>query len=157
MLVSSLSASLLLAAAAPSLASPLVPRHHAHTETDHATSHAHTGYDWAAGGTPEIPIHESCNATEVAQLRRAMEDSFTLARHAKEHILRFGNESMFFQKYFGTAATAEPVGWFERMVSGDRTGVLFRCDDPDGNCALNPSKWSSSRSRAFHCEKHGKN
>ncbi|ORY18250.1 putative peptidase family-domain-containing protein [Clohesyomyces aquaticus] len=36
--------------------------------------------------------------------------------------------------YFGNASTREPIVWFDKVVNGDKAGVLFRCDDPDGNC-----------------------
>ena len=38
------------------------------------------------------------------------------------------------------ASTAEPAGWYDRLVNGDKAGVLFRCDDPDQNCATQDGK-----------------
>jgi hypothetical protein len=84
---------------------------------------------------PAFPIHESCNITLQRQLSRALDETVTLAKHAKEHILRWGDESPFVQKYFGNGSTAVPIGWYERVVSADRGAMLFRCDDPDKNCA----------------------
>jgi hypothetical protein len=80
------------------------------------------------------PIHSSCNATERTQLTRALGETMKLAQHAKEHILRWGNSSEIYRKYFGNATTGEPVGWYEKAVNGDKAGIIFRCDDPDGNC-----------------------
>ena len=89
---------------------------------------------WNAGATTGFVIHESCNATEVIQLRKGLADAVTLAEHAKEHILRFGNSSAHYQKYFGDAPSGEAIGYYEKVVSGDRGDALFRCDNPDGNC-----------------------
>lgn len=92
---------------------------------------------------PAFPIHESCNSTLQRQLSRAFDETVTLARHAKEHILRWGDESPFVQKYFGNASTAVPIGWYERVVSADRGAMLFRCDDPDKNCATQEGRFQS--------------
>lgn len=90
--------------------------------------------DWAAGATRDVPIHSSCNATQRALLSRGFDDAMRLAGHARDHVLRFGNSSDFYVKYFGSAATAEVVGWYDRIVYGDKGGMWFRCDDIDGNC-----------------------
>jgi hypothetical protein len=91
--------------------------------------------DWAAGAVTEYPIHTSCNGSENALLRQALIEAETLAAHARDHILRFGNSSSYYLKYFGKANSGEPAGWFDKVVNGDKAGVLFRCDDPDQNCA----------------------
>ncbi|KAG4442900.1 hypothetical protein IFR05_001604 [Cadophora sp. M221] len=94
-----------------------------------------TAWAWNEGASPDYTIHVSCNATERAQLQRALNESVTLAQHAKDHILRFGNSSETYVKYFGNSSTtAEPAGWFDKIVNGDKTGVLFRCDDVDNKC-----------------------
>lgn len=59
-----------------------------------------------------------------------------LVDHAKQHVLRWGNSSEHYRKYFGDLPSGEVVGWFERVASGDRGAALFRCDNPDGNCDL---------------------
>ena len=88
----------------------------------------------------QYEIHQSCNATETAILRQALTETEILAAHAKDHILRFGNGSSYYRKYFGNAPTAEPAGWYDRLVNGDKAGVLFRCDDIDHNCATQDGK-----------------
>ncbi|KAI1457889.1 major allergen Asp F2 [Annulohypoxylon moriforme] len=93
-----------------------------------------TPYNWASGATEQYPIHSSCNATERSLLSKGLGDAIKLADHAKRHILRFGNSSDFYTKYFGTAPTAEVIGWYDRIVNADRGGIWFRCDDIDGNC-----------------------
>lgn len=91
--------------------------------------------DWAAGEVTEYPIHRSCNGSETLLLRQGLSEAEILASHAKDHIMRYGNSSALFLKYFGKATTAEPAGWFDKIVNYDKAGVLFRCDDPDHNCA----------------------
>ncbi|MBE3041546.1 hypothetical protein IMZ48_02995 [Candidatus Bathyarchaeota archaeon] len=119
---------------ATALASPLASRQ--------ADAFTHEG-DWTAlqiTTTPAFPIHESCNATLSAQLSRALDETAVLARHAKEHLLRWGGTSPIVQKYFGNGTTSTPIGWYERIVSADRGSIVFRCDDPDGNCASQNGK-----------------
>ncbi|KAL8657446.1 MAG: hypothetical protein Q9226_001896, partial [Calogaya cf. arnoldii] len=96
--------------------------------------HAHETAPWDEGATTDFRIHESCNSTEVTQLRKGLADAITLADHAKQHILRYGNSSEHYRKYFGDAPSAEAIGNYERVISGDKGNALFRCDNPDGNC-----------------------
>ncbi|KAK0653796.1 Major allergen Asp f 2 [Lasiodiplodia hormozganensis] len=104
------------------------------TETVTGSNPGATPFNWAAGATTDYPIHSSCNATERALLTKGLNEAIKLAQHAKEHVLRFGNSSEFYTKYFGEAPTGEVIGWYERIVSADRGGIWFRCDDIDGNC-----------------------
>lgn len=83
-----------------------------------------------------FPIHSSCNATQRRQIEAGLNEAVELARHAKAHILRWGNESEIYRKYFGNRPTMEAVGAYDVIVNGDKANVLFRCDNPDGNCAL---------------------
>ncbi|KAF2114281.1 putative peptidase family-domain-containing protein [Lophiotrema nucula] len=126
---------LLLLGAASVLASParLVARQTV-TVTEVVNTPAASSRPWNAGAVTEYPIHSSCNLTERAQLKRALGEAEALARHAADHILRWGNSSDIYKKYFGSASIAEPIGWFENVVAGDKAGALFRCDNPDGNC-----------------------
>ncbi|KAB5511678.1 putative peptidase domain-containing protein [Coniochaeta sp. 2T2.1] len=96
---------------------------------------------WEAGAVTGYTIHQSCNATLRRQLERALDETVTLAGHAKDHLLRWGNDSPFVRKYFGNGSTAVPIGWFERVVAADKASILFRCDDPDKNCATQ-SGWA---------------
>ncbi|KAJ2898264.1 zincin [Zalerion maritima] len=82
-----------------------------------------------------FPIHPSCNITLHRQLSRALEETVDLATVARDHLLRHGNESSFFQRHFGNTSTSTPIGWYQRVISADRGEMLFRCDDPDENCA----------------------
>lgn len=120
-------AAVFAAAGALALPAPVQPR----ADSD---GHSHETAPWDDGATKDFVIHESCNSTEMIQLRKGLADAVTLADHAKQHILRFGNSSEHYRKYFGDAPSAEAIGNYERVISGDRGNALFRCDNPDGNC-----------------------
>ncbi|KAI0463768.1 pH-regulated antigen pra1 [Komagataella kurtzmanii] len=90
--------------------------------------------DWSANWVKGFPIHSSCNQTKFNQLSLGLEEAQIMADHARDHTLRYGNESEFFTQYFGNASTAEVIGWFSVVVDADKSNLLFRCDDIDGNC-----------------------
>ncbi|KAH7313762.1 putative peptidase domain-containing protein [Stachybotrys elegans] len=117
-------------------ASPIIARQATTTDVFSAPQPAPTGesYDWAQGWTSKYPIHQSCNSTLRAQLEAALEETVQLAQHARDHLLRWGDKSEFAQKYFGNNS-AMAIGWYDRIVAADKTGMTFRCDDPDRNCA----------------------
>lgn len=104
-----------------------------------------TSMAWDQGARADFNMHKSCNGSERALLTTALGETTRLAQHAKDHILRFGNSSAHYQKFFGSAATGEVLGWYDKVVNGDRNRVLFRCDDPDQNCQqpgmFYPSLW----------------
>jgi hypothetical protein len=91
---------------------------------------------WNAGEVTEFPIHSSCNATQRRQIELGLAEAVELAAHAKDHILRWRNESEIYRKYFGNSPSMEAIGAFEVVVNGNKNDVLFRCDNPDGNCDL---------------------
>jgi hypothetical protein len=97
--------------------------------------------EWNEGWETKYPIHRSCNSTLRAQLEIALDETVQLAQHARDHLLRHGHDSEFVRKYFGNGSTAYPIGWFDRVVGADKTGMLFRCDDPDENCATQDSRF----------------
>jgi hypothetical protein len=119
------------------VASPLLARQMSQSVTGTPTPAAAvpTATPWDSGVVNLYPIHSSCNHTEAAQISRGLTEAMALATHTKDHILRWGNSSEIYQKYFGNAPTGEPIGWFDKIANGDKAGVLFRCDNPDGNCA----------------------
>ncbi|RHZ50825.1 hypothetical protein CDV55_100602 [Aspergillus turcosus] len=116
-----------LVAALPTSFSPISER---------ATPHEPVLSPWNAGAVTSYPIHSSCNATQRRQIEAGLDEAITLAQHAKAHILRWGNESEIYRKYFGNRPTMEAIGGYDVVINGDKGKVLFRCDNPDGNCAL---------------------
>ncbi|GAO48720.1 hypothetical protein G7K_2890-t1 [Saitoella complicata NRRL Y-17804] len=103
--------------------------HTNHDEHDHS-AHA----EWYNNGTNDITIHESCNATQATQIGKALDDMKALASHARDRVLRYGSNDTLYQLYFGNGDPASVIGTFSRLVEGDKTDVLFRCDNPDNNC-----------------------
>ena len=97
-------------------------------------AHSHGTTSWDDGATTDFVIHSSCNASETMQLRKGLADAVALADHAKAHILRWGNSSEHYRKYFGNAPSGEAIGYYEKVINGDKGNALFRCDNPDGNC-----------------------
>jgi hypothetical protein len=140
MMFKSSAAALLLVSGA--LASPIVAREETATKTVSATQSSETPqvYDWSADWTKSYSIHQSCNSTLRHQLQHGLDEAVQLAQHAKDHLLRFGSKSEFTQKYFGNGSTAYPIGWYDRIINADKTSMVFRCDDPDRNCATQDGK-----------------
>lgn len=120
------------ALAATALATPVLKNRALTTIT--ITNPISTSYPQPATAIQGFPIHSSCNGTERNQLEKALGDTIKLAQQAAQHIYTHGNDSALYAKYFGTAATAEVIGWYEKLVHGDHEGVVLRCDDVDGNC-----------------------
>ena len=95
---------------------------------------------WNAGAVTEFPIHSSCNATQCRQIDIGLNEAISLAGHAKSHILRWGNESHIYRKYFGNSPSMNTIGAFDIVVSGDKKDISFRCDNPDGKCNIEGMK-----------------
>jgi hypothetical protein len=126
--------SLVLLGAAAVSASPLAAREASTVTVTAAASAVPTSTAWDAGAVHDYPIHASCNATQYQYIRNGLDETIAICRQARDHILRWGNSSEIYQKYFGNAPTGEPIGWFTKIVDGDKSDVLFRCDNIDGNC-----------------------
>lgn len=99
---------------------------------------------WDAGAVTRYPIHSSCNTTQARLIELGLDEAIMLAAHAREHVLRWGNSSGIYRKYFGNQGPFEVVGAYDMIVSGDKNGTLFRCDDPDENCSLDGMYQQSS-------------
>lgn len=114
------------------MASPLAPRQYGSATP--VTVEPAAAPAWNAGAVNSYPIHASCNVTQHAYIKKGLDETMLLCSQARDHILRWGNSSDIYRKYFGNAPTGEPLGWFTKIVSGDKSDVLFRCDNIDGNC-----------------------
>lgn len=87
------------------------------------------------GVVTDIPIHESCNGTQRAQIQKGFDDMKTLAQVSLDRLFAHGPTDEFFVKYFGEGADPAPVvGYLEEVLYSDKSETLFRCDDPDANC-----------------------
>ena len=120
------------ALAVTATASPVIKNREVTTVT--VSGSTATSYPQPASEIQGFPIHQSCNGTERRQLEKALGDTIKIAQQATQHIYAHGNDSALYTKYFGQAPTAEVIGWYEKLIHGDHEGVLFRCDDIDGNC-----------------------
>ncbi|THV84578.1 zincin [Aureobasidium pullulans] len=120
------------ALAVTTAASPVIKNREVTTVT--VSGSTATSYPQPASEIQGFPIHQSCNGTERRQLEKALGDTIKIAQQATQHIYAHGNDSALYTKYFGQAPTAEVIGWYEKLIHGDHEGVLFRCDDIDGNC-----------------------
>jgi hypothetical protein len=128
---------LMLIGASAAMAGPLAPRQNGATVTVTATATmpaAPSSTAWDAGAVNSFTIHASCNSTQRAMIQKGLDEAMTITGHARDHILRYGNSSEVYTKYFGDAPTGEPIGWYTKLTDGDKAGVVFRCDNPDGNC-----------------------
>ncbi|KAL2444585.1 Major allergen Asp f 2 [Exophiala dermatitidis] len=105
-------------------------------EARQANQYTAEAANWNEGATTAYKIHESCNATQAFQIARGLNETIQLVSHAKDHVLRFGNTSEIYRKYFGDRPPFEVIGAYDIIVEGDKANVLFRCDNPDGNCAI---------------------
>ncbi|KAK4057023.1 Prenylated Rab acceptor protein 1 [Microbotryomycetes sp. JL221] len=83
----------------------------------------------------QVQIHESCNPAQTNFLRNGLNDMVTLAKHAHDRIMRYGENDDLYKLYFGgNASSAAASGFYANIVWGNKPGVLLRCDNPDGNC-----------------------
>ncbi|GAA5852204.1 hypothetical protein JCM3766R1_006818 [Sporobolomyces carnicolor] len=131
MLSSTFLASLLLAAssvqAAPFFSTPSLVKRADDQTAASIDKHAHTNMT-------QVQIHESCDAGQAHFIRAGLDDMNLLAKHAYDRILKYGETDELYVKYFGNASSATAAGFYAQLLYGNKPGVLFRCDNPDGNC-----------------------
>ncbi|POY72492.1 hypothetical protein BMF94_4318 [Rhodotorula taiwanensis] len=126
-----LCAALLLVASAQ--AAPFLPSARALVKRAESASDASTNKH-ARTNMTEVQIHESCDAGQAHFIRAGLDDMNTISKHAYERILKYGENDELYRKYFGTASSASAAGFYAQLLYGNKPGVLFRCDNPDGNC-----------------------
>ncbi|GAA5983023.1 hypothetical protein JCM5350_003545 [Sporobolomyces pararoseus] len=130
MISSNLVATLLLAVssvqAAPFFSTSLTKRAEDQTAAS-IDKHAHTNMT-------QVQIHDSCDAGQAHFIQAGLDDMNLLAKHAYERILKYGETDELYVKYFGNASSATAAGFYAQLLYGNKPGVLFRCDNPDGNC-----------------------
>ncbi|GAA6003723.1 hypothetical protein JCM10207_003564 [Rhodosporidiobolus poonsookiae] len=89
---------------------------------------------WSAGATIAYQAHGSCNASQKAWIGEGLDEALMLAGHARAHLRRYGNDTIF-QDWFGNETNSNLLlGLYDRLVDGDKAGLSFRCDDPDNEC-----------------------
>lgn len=83
-----------------------------------------------------ITIHESCNVTQRRMLEKAFNETWEVAEFAQQYTLHNGPDDEVFKLYFGEEKEnyAKVLGVWESLLYSDKSGVVFRCDNIDGNC-----------------------
>ncbi|GAA5915223.1 Zps1p [Sporobolomyces salmoneus] len=131
MLSSTLLSTLLLAAssvqAAPFFSTSKIVKRAEDQTASSIDKHAHTNMT-------HVQIHESCDAGQAHFIQSGLDDMNLLAKHAFDRILKYGESDELYRKYFGNASSAAAAGFYAQLLYGNKPGVLFRCDNPDGNC-----------------------
>ncbi|GME78290.1 unnamed protein product [Ambrosiozyma monospora] len=105
-------------------------------------------YDLAAEGVygwsdPQFPtILDTCNATNVRMLNSAFQDSIEATSFARQRLLVNGASDGIFKRWFGDGSIYEVLGLLNYLVESEKSDIIYRCDDIDGNCAAHPETWS---------------
>ncbi|RMZ91262.1 hypothetical protein DV736_g1483, partial [Chaetothyriales sp. CBS 134916] len=83
-----------------------------------------------------FPIHKSCNDTQAHLIAHGLNETIGLVTVARDYVLQYSNSSKIYQKYFGDRPPYEVIGAYDMIINGNKSEVLFRCDNPDGNCDI---------------------
>lgn len=87
------------------------------------------------------PSIENCNATQVKMINKYYQDLLEVASVARAHLISDGVDEAF-EHWFGEDGNPLTVlGVIDNIVQGDKTGVLYRCDDIEGSCASHPTTY----------------
>ncbi|WVF69441.1 hypothetical protein IAT40_004218 [Kwoniella sp. CBS 6097] len=104
---------------------------------------------WFSGGSDSYSVWgDSCNTTQLELIGEGLAQVQKLAEHSRDHLRRYGNDTIF-QTWFGKENDPNTLqGLFDRIVSGDKGNVSFTCDDVDNTCngkyGVIPGYFSSS-------------
>ncbi|KLT40890.1 zincin [Cutaneotrichosporon oleaginosum] len=84
----------------------------------------------------DITIHESCSTPQRRMIGKGLQEAMEVAAFAKDYIATNGPSDPVFKLYFGDKKEAYPaaMGAYDVLLDSNKDGVIFRCDDPDGNC-----------------------
>lgn len=81
-----------------------------------------------------MPWREWPQCSTRFQANVLVSDTFEMATFARDYAATNGPEDPVFTKYFGTdpKAFSAVIGIWEALLTSNKEGVLFRCDNPDG-------------------------
>ncbi|KAK7451011.1 Prenylated Rab acceptor protein 1 [Stygiomarasmius scandens] len=102
------------------------------------------------GNASNIQIHESCKPYEQRQLVKALGDLYEISALARDYAIDHGpsmnrsDSDGTYNLYFGNSQTDTVVGAFEWLISGNKTGMILRCDDPSEIC-LTQDVWDATQ------------
>ncbi|CCH44952.1 Major allergen [Wickerhamomyces ciferrii] len=88
--------------------------------------------------TPKIL---NCNSTQTVQLKKYYKDLIEFSTIAKQNLLKNGGDDQVFKNWFGKGNPLTVLGIIDEVLEGNKDGVLYRCDDIDGDCAAHPTEW----------------
>lgn len=120
-----------------SSAIPVVYNSNSTAQFEEAGSTAITG--WAEPFFPRI--HHTCNETNARMLTPALKDSLEVSAYAKNRLLNYGKDNTFYQRWFGNGSIFTVYGVLDYLVESAKDGILYRCDDVDGQCATHSTTW----------------
>ncbi|SCU81428.1 LAMI_0B06194g1_1 [Lachancea mirantina] len=98
--------------------------------------------DVVAWGNPTFPsIYHTCNDTDIRMIKSAFMDSLEVSAYARDRLLNYGADDLFFNRWFGNGSLTTVLGTLDHLVEASKDGMLLRCDDIDGLCAKNPTTY----------------
>ena len=92
-------------------------------------------------GSPVFPyFHQSCNATNQRMLSSGLKDTLEVTAVTRDKLLANGTDK-FFKRWFGNSSVFTVIGTLEYVIESGKSDVLYRCDDPSGDCAVHSTDW----------------
>lgn len=86
---------------------------------------------WSNITFPEV---KNCNVTQVKYINKYYQDMLEVLSVARSHLIEYNNDSVF-KHWFGNGNPLTVLGVLDNIASGSKDGVLYRCDDIEGECA----------------------
>ncbi|QLG75105.1 hypothetical protein HG535_0H04320 [Zygotorulaspora mrakii] len=97
-------------------------------------------FGWTKPTFPEL--YHTCNSTNARMLNVALQESLEVSAYAKDRLLKYGADDVYYKRWFGNGSIFTVMGVFDHLVESSKSGVLFRCDDVEGLCAANPGYYA---------------
>ncbi|KAI5478172.1 hypothetical protein MNV49_005339 [Pseudohyphozyma bogoriensis] len=126
----------LLLSSAPALALPRAPSWSSEASVNDfaALKEFATPSHWSAGGSNNYTADDSCDITQKRLIGDGLSEALTLLDHARAHLRRFGNDTIFTDWFGKDADPNTALGLYDRLVDGDKSNLVFRCDDVSNLC-----------------------
>ncbi|QLG71679.1 hypothetical protein HG535_0C00270 [Zygotorulaspora mrakii] len=96
-------------------------------------------FGWSHPTFPEL--YHTCNDTNVRMLNAALKDSVEVSAYAKQRLLKYGVDDVYYTRWFGNGSIFTVMGVFDQLVEASKNDLLLRCDDIDGLCAAHPDTY----------------
>lgn len=102
--------------------------------TTSSSSSQTSGSAWNPDFQKDFTINNTCNASESSVLSSALHQAIEVSEHARQHLLRYGNSSDIFKKYFGHNPPFIPLGVYDFLSNGNKGNFTFGCQDFEKKC-----------------------